>query len=138
MVAMTIAEQPVQAPSAATAYRLLRHDEWDRIAPIFEQQGHVVPHPEIANVAIAESADGQILGFLMLQMVLHAEPLWIDESERGKVSWKRLLGVLESLFEGPSCYYVFAPDEHVARMAEAVGMEKLPYAVFQKEMPCRS
>jgi hypothetical protein len=116
-----------------TTYRLLPSEEWERLKPIFQQNGAAMPRPEIATAAIAEQR-GEIVGMLIMQYAIHAEPLWIKESERGKVSWKKLLNDVAALLPKGSAFYVFAPNEQIAHMARASGMEELAWKPFLKEV----
>ncbi len=117
-----------------TTYRWLKKEEWGRIAAIFHEHGVEPPSEDISIVAVAEE-NGQIVGLLPLQLVAHAEPLWIAEGHRGKVSWKRLLGMIDAGIRSTvPQYFVFAADDKIARMAEIVGLERLSWVVFRRRL----
>lgn len=115
-------------------YRLLPPDEWAALAPIFRELGGRLP-PEGSSIAVAEDGS-QIVAFLVLQFVPHAEPLWIAPDYRGKASWRRLLGLAETQMQsnGGGAYYVFAPTPRIAQIARVAGLTALPWTVFQKEV----
>jgi hypothetical protein len=123
----------------ALAYRLLPREEWHKLESLFEAKGldkAVIPHPDVAQCAVAEEDGWRIVAFLFLQMVLHAEPIWIDPKGRGKVKFTRLVSTVEALFspEGQHCYYAFVNTPAVAQMAQHVGMQPIPFQVFRREV----
>ena len=114
--------------------RILPSEEWSKLAEIFAQNGSKLPETEFARIGVEEE-DGKIVSFLAMQLALHAEPLWQHPDYRGRVSFKRLLHMMELEFEGEKdfAYYVFSPNEQIARMAELAGLKLLPWKVWKKE-----
>lgn len=127
----------VTATQSEIAYEILDPEKWAELNPIFEANGATIPHPSVATAAVARDESGKIRGMLILQLVYHAEPLWIDKEYTGRVSFLTLLEKLEGLFamqEGQDLrgYYVFAPDKMVEGMAKVAGLEKMPWSVYRK------
>lgn len=123
-------------PSPYTT-RLLPPADWAAIAPIYlAHGGDRLPDPSAAAIAVTE-CDGQIVGFLVAQLVPHFEPLWIHPDHRGRVSWRRLVRLLEGLLPGQT-YYTFTTSPAQARMATISGLMRRPWAIFQRSIPCRS
>lgn len=116
--------------------RILPPEEWEKVADVFTTHGGTLPHPPHAAIAVTEDA-GQIVGLLTCQLVPHCEPLWIHPEHRGKVSWLRLLRVLEDVMPGET-YYTFTTSAEQAQMAVIGGLLPRPWAVFQGSAPCRS
>jgi hypothetical protein len=112
-------------------YRLLQPDEWDRLKDIMDAK--YIPHPDTAQVAIAEDGDGNIIGALFLQLTLHMEPLVLLSP---KANFERLHDVLlDAVKDNKGLHvYVFSDKEIIDRMAEHVGMRKLPHRVFEQEV----
>lgn len=129
MTATTLIRDCDSVPAVAFTERWLPVDEWHKVAGVFAAQQKSLPAPELARIRVAEEGD-RIVGFLVWQLVPHVEPLWIDESYRGRVWWPKLL---EAAMAECSSAYVFAPDAHIAGMAEAMGFEELPWRVFYCE-----
>ncbi len=130
---MTTMTEP-EKQTAEITYRWLKKEEWGRIAGIFHEHGVEPPSEDISIVAVAEE-NGQIVGLLPLQLVAHAEPLWIAPGHEGKVSWKRLLAMIDAgVNKTVTQYYVFAPDSRIARMCELVGLDRLPWTIFQRRL----
>ncbi|HEY5990852.1 MAG TPA: hypothetical protein VIV12_31320 [Streptosporangiaceae bacterium] len=120
-------------------YRLLPREEWGRLEALFDAKGldkKTIPSPDVAQCAVAEEDGERIVAFLFLQMVLHAEPIWIDSAERGRVKFTSLVSTVEALFspEGQHCYYAFVNTPVVEKMARHVGMQPVPFQVFKKEV----
>lgn len=116
--------------------RLLPPEEWHKVADVFTANGSTLPQAAHAAIAVTEH-EGHIVGLLACQLVPHCEPLWIDPAHRGKVSWLRLLRVLEDVIPGET-YYTFTTSPEQARMAMLGGLTSRPWAVFERNAPCRS
>lgn len=119
----------------AYTYRKVDWTEWHRVAQTFTQftddtiPDPKLPHPALAEIVVAEDEDGNIVGFLVAQLVKHLEPLWIAPDHRGKVSWTKLVNMLD-----PHGCYMFAHDGKSARRAEVFGARKEKYnAVYYKD-----
>lgn len=93
-----------------------------------------LPDPVIARAIVAEDESGKIVGFLVTQLCVHFEPLWI---EQGKASVMRLISEGERMLAegwlGPRVpYFAFAPDQRISRLAKLCGMVKLPWEIWAK------
>lgn len=112
-------------------YRLLESNEWDKLNQLVDSTH--LPHPDTASAAVAEDEHGNIVGVLFLQLALHMEPLVLTSP---KVSFERLHDVLYNAVQNDKGlrYYCFSDKEIVDKMAEHVGMHKLPYRVFAKDV----
>lgn len=111
-------------------YRILDAEEWDRLKPLFSSEDRI-PRPELATCAVAADDDGEILGMVALQVQLHLEPLRILNP---KVDFRRLFSTLmDALHENSHglVYYACIKDPKVARIASIVGMEPIPYELWQ-------
>lgn len=111
-------------------YRLLEPEEWDRLGPALEEQGYIPPAPQTALCAIAEADDGQILGLLFMQPMMHLEPLLLKTPH---VNFLRLVETIQERIAGVDGlkYYCFSDQEIISRMAAKAGLVKLPYEVWQ-------
>lgn len=89
--------------------------------------------PETATAAVAEDDNGEIQGVLFLQLQLHMEPLLIRSAG---VNFMRLAETIHNAVAHQTGlkYFCFADNAKIARMAELVGMEKLDYQVWRKEV----
>lgn len=118
-------------------YRILPHEEFERLKELMCDEGYKdnVPDPRFCRVVVAER-EATIVAFLVCQMAVHMEPLWILPEERGKVNWPRMLHMHEENLISP--FYVFAPNERISAMCAAVGMKNKNWEVFMKEASCLS
>lgn len=112
-------------------YRLLAADEWDKLSTLVPID--VTPAPGSAAAAVAEDDEGELQGVLFLQITLHMEPLVLANP---KVNFERLYETLyESLEERKGLhFYAFADSDVVGKMAEHLGLERLPWSVYQGEV----
>lgn len=115
-------------------YRLLTPEEVLTLAPVFASYGVDTPSPELSAVAGAIEG-GVIVGFHVLQLVPHAEPIWISPEHRGKVDWRKLNEQLEAPFAAVQAgeFYTFSDSPRVAAMLKKVGYEEMPYKVWRKK-----
>jgi len=118
-------------------YRKLPPDEWGRLKPLFEFLDAFLPDSIAAQCAVAEDG-AHIAGFLMMQLVPHSEPLWIDEAYRGRVNFKRLQSIIEPKDVSKALcvpgLLVIAETDTVARMAELCGYRQVPGTVWIKDL----
>lgn len=122
-------------------YRILPPEEWFKLIPLMRRtfgDNHMLPAPEQAAAAVAENAEGEIVGAQFIQLVFHAEPLCILPEHVGKVNILRLASTLrDALLDsiiapgGELPYYVLAAkDSNQARMAQLIGLNELPLGVY--------
>lgn len=113
--------------------RLLTPEEvLEFVKPIYDKGGYPLPNPA-SCVFVGIIRGGKVKAFLGLQVMLHAEPLWIEDGEASL-----LTGLVEKAEEiilertGPQWVYLFAPPGKVARIAERLGMQMEPLCVYSK------
>lgn len=123
--------------------RELSPEERESVRSVFAAQGVEMPDPATSTFVGAVGADGAVLGFLVLQLRLHAEPMWIapDHSDL----FLPLAHAAEQVILqrcGPQWVYLFAPAGRVATLAQSMGMALEPWVVMSKlvqpELPSRS
>lgn len=113
--------------------RLLTAAEIQQVVPVFERQGTSLPIPQESAFVGAVDPNGVVVGFLVVQVQLHAEPMWIEQGNEH--IFARLVSTAEKLISekfGSRIVYVFAPAGKVARMAQLVGMQIEPWVVLSK------
>ena len=66
--------------------------EWDRVETIIETRGWIPLNRRTTRVLLAETAAGGLVGFIVLQLIPHVEPLFVAPSMRAT-------GVAEDLAE---------------------------------------
>jgi hypothetical protein len=113
-------------------YRIISGEaEWPRLAEFFQRVGirqDIVPSWRFARAAVAEY-EGQIIACLFMQVAIHYEPLVVDGLNAGRVYMRALAKKAEealatSVFNGLP-FFAFVDDQHVERLADLWGMEKL-------------
>lgn len=92
----------------------------------------IIPTPDLSRVTIAETAEGQIVGFHVLTLAPHLEPIWIDPAFRNSTVagrlWKHTLKVLDDLRIKVAYVFSVRPDtdDYLTRL----GLSQLPYKIF--------
>lgn len=109
-------------------YVILPQPQWQYLEPTFRHFGSKPPSMGV----IAAAVDNQhVAGFMVAQPALHVEPLWIDKPYRGKVDFLRLRNKIAEVIPQETEYYVFAPNNKIARMAELGGLSEMNYRVWK-------
>ena len=115
----------------AVTTRLLPADEYARLVPFFLATPDAMPSAISSQTAVAEDSDGNIIGFFVLQLVAHAEPIWVAEDYRQQGVAKLLIDEINGVAdEHGLSYYSFAQDERVEQLCAENGMQRLPYVIF--------
>jgi hypothetical protein len=123
---------PPPTSNKAEEYRVLTPEEVLTLAPIFEATGNPLPDPAISTF-YGCLKDGKVVGFIVLQLKLHAEPVWIEEGH--SAVFQGLVRGAESVIItrcGPQWVYLFAPAGRIAQLAAAMGMQTEPWVVMSK------
>lgn len=116
-------------------YRLLPESEHWKFVDLMNKIGRAsaIPVDGSYRVAVAETELGEIAGFQVLQMALHAEPLWTDPAAQGKVSLASLLKTIESTIPGV-LYYLFSMDAHQESYPKRFGFTQIPWKLWSKRV----
>ena len=141
-MAIDMLPKPTEQKVSNDSIRLLTPEEIKSVEHIFTAQGASLPNPSV-SVFIGAVKDGKVLGFLVLQLKLHAEPMYIEDGHSDL--FLPLVSAAESHIlktTGPQWVYLFAPAGKVAQLATKIGMQVEPWVVLSKlvypEMPTKS
>lgn len=119
-------------PQSRDGYRELTTSEIKSVESVFTDTGNPLPDPAISTF-IGCVKDGKVVGFLVLQVKLHAEPMWIEEGHSDvftgivRAAEKTIIGRA-----GPQWVYLFAPAGRVSQLAQHMGMQLEPWCVLSK------
>jgi hypothetical protein len=121
-----------QTPTSKIEYRVLTPLEIESVKHVFELSNSPLPDPAVSQFIGA--IEGQkVLGFIMLQLKLHAEPMWI-ESGHSEVFQPIVRAAEKQILKqcGPQWVYLFAPAGRVSQLAQSMGMGLEPWNVLSK------
>lgn len=122
--------EPLVHEPPGVSYRVLSPGELVQIRPIFTERGVDMPS---GGIYLGAVENGRIIGFCVLQLKLHTEPLWIapgkSQTFHGLVSFAENYIVQNS---GPTWVHLFASNPEIEKLAEAMGMERIDQPLFQK------
>jgi hypothetical protein len=130
---MIIQPLPVElkAPSELEV-RVMTSEEIAQQEHLFIERGVSLPDPGTSTFMGAFKG-GKCVGFLVLQIKLHAEPLYIEEGH------SQILTPLVRQAEkyilqrcGPTWVYLFSPAGRTAQLAQSMGMQLEPWVVLSK------
>lgn len=119
-------------------YRCIDPSEWARLIPLFNRRGFPLPHPKMSTAAVAEVAEGPMVGAWILQLVPHMEPLVVDPDWQGKVAVERLYKLLDERAAMMSKYvdgYIISTtsDDYAKVFEQRWHLQPMPWRVFRKE-----
>lgn len=103
--------------------RWLTDKEFSLIAELFILNGSQPPHPDHSRIAAAFD-QGNLVGFMVLQLIPHTEPTWIADEYQGRGIWDKLGQLLES-YIGQTPVYCTVPDDRTRHMVEKYGFTKI-------------
>ncbi len=112
-------------------YRILDRDEHHMLSEAYASHGGVQP-PDVGIVAGAFDGD-QLVGFLVLQPILHMEPVWVHPDYRGQVPIGHLVRLIEEQLPHGLVYFAFAPNQRISDLVKSQGFQSLPWHVWRKE-----
>lgn len=124
--------EPPKPKAEGVEYRLLTPEEIQSCAPIFAEKGNPLPDPAISQF-VGAVEDGKVIGFLVLQLKLHAQPMWIAEGQ--SQIFASLAHAAEKVIlerTGPAWVYLFAPAGKMSQLAQSMGMQLEPWNVLSK------
>lgn len=113
-------------------YRELTQEEIATLEPIFKAAGTGLPDPRSSNF-VGAIKGGKVVGFLVLQAKIHAEPMWIEEGHSSIFS--SLAKAAEDTIikrVGAAWVYLFAPAGRITQLAQNMGMQLEPWCVLSK------
>lgn len=113
-------------------YRELSSDEIKTLEGIFAATGNPLPSPTLSTF-VGALQGGKVVGFLVLQARLHAEPMWIAEGH--SQIFTSLVSAAEKTIlkkSGPQWVYLFAPAGKLSQLAQNMGMALEPWCVLSK------
>lgn len=128
MIEMLTVDQP-ETPKGREI-RELTPEEIQSVKYVFDAVNQPIPVP---STFIGAVENGKVLGFLVLQVKAHAEPMWIEPGH--SELFKPIVAEAEKTILkkcGPTWIYLFAPAGRVSQLAQSMGMQLEPWNVLSK------
>jgi len=120
----------------AIQYGFLPKEHYPLLIPIFEQEGvdiSEIPDPSFSRIAGAYEGT-QLVGIYCLQLMQHAEPLWIHPDYR-KNGTKIILNLVHMIdgIRGEGKVFIIAENKESEKMCRELGLKQIEFPVFIKE-----
>ena len=129
---LPLPEAKESAPQDTGKARELTLEEVKSVDHYFHEAGVQPPNSAYATyVGVVEG--GKVLGFIVLQAKLHAEPMVVEPGHSDL--FLPILKEAERVIItkcGPQYVYVFAPAGRVSQLASSMGMTLEPYNIYSK------
>jgi predicted N-acetyltransferase YhbS len=115
-------------------FRALEPHESGRLMPLLKEQGWGVPYPSQAAAIVGEY-QGQIVAFVVLQMLPMVGPLWVEPAWRGSGLAEGITRELvkHMLANGTGACIAIANNEHTEHLCRVLGMSEEPGKLFKRE-----
>jgi len=119
-------------------YHILTEAEIQQIVPVFEAMGATLPDPAVSTIYGAVK-NGRVVGFIVLQLCLHAEPMWIEPGH-SEVFNGISRGAQDVVAEkcGGARVFLFADADKVARLSDINEFERITSPVYTKYIPAKA
>jgi hypothetical protein len=121
-MALDLLPPPNGDPAPDSSVRILTEAEIATLEPTFAEHGVLLPDPS-SSFIVGSVDQGQVVAFLVVQLRIHAEPMWIKPGHQSLFS--SLVHVTEKLLAeraAPCDVFLFAPAGKVSTLAEKAGM----------------
>lgn len=109
--------------------RELPKNEREPLMAFFAARGEAEPETD-AIIVIAED-EGEIVGCLVAQRVMHLEPLWVKESHRGRYVIPPLINKVRERLPELKLAFAHCEDQRVQKLLGYFGMKKLSWQMFR-------
>lgn len=107
-----------------TVIRKLDLAEWEQLSPIFQERNDELPDPNLATI-LAAFKDGKIVSFIVLQLKLHCEPIYVmpDHSDTFLPLINNAKVFIGSIIQKETEVWFRADNENICSMASHLGFE---------------
>jgi hypothetical protein len=121
----------IDGPDAKDAPRPATHEEWDAIDEVCAARGWMSLNRTLTRILVAKR-DDRIVGFIVLQLVPHTEPLYVDPAERGTDLAATLADQMVEFLLSVKArgWLVIADSPHARQLCEDRGMQKVKSPVY--------
>lgn len=115
--------------------RMLNRDELFKLKKFYKEFDCPSNLKNLFTASVVQTIDERIVGMLGFELVPHAGPLYIDPNYRGQGLAIQLYKTIESNIskEPGTGYYTFPSNEISIKIAQKLGLEKLPCEVWKRE-----
>lgn len=114
-------------------YRILRPDEFPRLAFVFDAMKTPLPRAGQDQVVIGEE-DGKIVAVIPVQMLPHVS-FWTDSEWKGKRDYELMSNLVEVIVQtsGLNGYAMTTDNEIVKAVARRIGMRDTEMSFYVKK-----
>lgn len=112
-------------------YRELPPDQFNRLAAVEWPSDNPRPTPDTARVIVAE-CDGEIVGYLAIQIAVMLEPVWIEPRLRRGLIMRRLFDCAMKMMKPAAGqpYMTHAADQQMEGYLARLGLERTGWVAY--------
>jgi len=121
----------IDGPDNERGLRPATKAEWERIDDLCLVNGWPSLNRTLTRILVAFRGE-EIVGFHVMQFFPHAEPMWVDESERGGSLAGSLADQMVKFLRDVKCrgWLVIADSPHARKLCEERGMTRVKSPVY--------
>lgn len=112
--------------------RLLEPSEWERLTPLLPYFPGTFPSSSQAQILVAED-QGEIVGLITLELVIHVGPCWVKPSHRGKGIFTSLIKNSLGMFPGLRGAIFFTNNKKMVSLMTKLGLNRILAQAFKWE-----
>jgi hypothetical protein len=133
MMADDVTYEWVDGPDSAGP-RPATREEWGFICDTFVERSWMMPNRSLTRILLAKRGE-EIVGFHVMQLVPHAEPMWVDKAERGTGLAADMADQMVKFLKDSDArgWLVLAGDPVTEKLCRERGMEKIASAVYRTQ-----
>lgn len=107
-------------------------EEWDRVEALLAARGWMSLSRDASRILVAEDDDGKLLGFVVLQLIPHVEPLYVIPSMRATGLAEDLADhIISFLVEQKARGWMAVAESPFAeKLCEREGMQRVQLPVY--------
>lgn len=119
---------------AQVEIRPLAPEEWEQLAPVFEAEfgDDALPTPLDSRVVGAFDPDGRLVGFIVVEELLHLAQMHVAEDARGEGVGNLLAAYVEQSIPAGRSAIAVAQTEEGERMCGAWGFREIPGRLYRR------
>lgn len=112
--------------------QILPEERWDELTEIFDEQfDSGLPHRGRATILADIDEDGNIVAFIVVEMLARVGQVWSDKSS--PTSTARLMNYIEDSMAPESAVIVIASDERYNSLCEKFQMRQMAGTVYRRD-----
>jgi len=105
-------------------------DQWHLLEGAFVKMDSSMPNPSNSAILVAIE-DDKILGFVVMQSIMHVEPLFVYPEGQHRKIWEKLYNYVDELLPNNFYYFITTEQPAIEKLAKDRGFMHVGKALAQ-------